>query len=766
MKTILVIYSLFMTLLFSSCSSSVNTPQALSEAVKNAAPGDTIIMANGNWENVEIRLIGKGEENNPIVIRAEEAGKVIISGNSFLKLSGEWLEVSGLLFTNGSTPDDAVIIFRTDKNDVANNCRVTNCVIDAYNPPDRFNKQDWVHLYGKKNRIDHCYFGGKLNAGVTLVVKLNDEKNRENYHRIDHNYFGERQRLGSNGGETMRIGVSTFSLMSSNTIVENNYFEKCNGETEHVSVKSSDNIIRNNVFYECEGALVLRHGNRNLLEGNYFIGDNKPETGGIRVINKGHTIRNNYFQELAGDRFRSALPIMNGVPNSLINRYHQVDGVTIENNTFVNCQNIKFGVGSDNERTAVPINTTIKNNIFYNPLKSNVYKALDNISGITFENNLVTTKGGKYIEKGFIETSMTFVRGENGLWFSKDYQPVLPVRKEDTGAFWYEPIDNVIAYKFSGNILEVSPESDINKVVKESNNGDLILLTSEGDYFISSTIEISHPLKIIAIDGLSKKPVLKISDAENASALIQINNAGMLIIEGIAFNGDSGNGIASAGIQTSPSPTISHYKLFVDNCEFYNFNASSHNAFRSFESTFADSISFTNCTFYNISGTAINLASEKEDVGKYNVEYLTIDNCLFHDVMGAALDLYRGGNDESTFGPFLKLDHCTFHNVNNKELGSVIRLIGVQNGEIKNSIFSESGKSGRVIEMEDPKSAVIFVDYCNVYNSGRIESYYNNRVGKNMYSVSPDYNEKKKYKINEGSSLSAKGSDGKRLGIL
>lgn len=134
--------------------------------------------------------------------------------------------------------------------------------------------------------------------------------------------------------------------------------------------------------------------------------------------------------------------------------------------------------------------------------------------------------------------------------------------------------------------------------------------------------------------------------------------------------------------------------------------------------------------------------------------------------MGAALDLYRGGNDESTFGPFLKIDHSTFFNINNKELGSVLRLIGVQNAEVKNCVFAESGKSGRAIKMEDPKSAVIFVDYCNVYNSGRIESYYKNRVGKNMYNVNPGYGDNSNYKIGVSSVLFSKGSDGKRLGVL
>ena len=42
----------------------------------------------------------------------------------------------------------------------------------------------------------------------------------------------------------------------------------------------------------------FRHGNNALVAGNWFIG-NKKHTGGIRVINEGHKIFNNYFYRLA-----------------------------------------------------------------------------------------------------------------------------------------------------------------------------------------------------------------------------------------------------------------------------------------------------------------------------------------------------------------------------------------------------------------------------------------------------------------------------------
>ena len=252
-------------------------------------PNDTLQLANGTWFDADLVFKGQGTEGAQIVLMAETAGQVILEGASSIRLSGAFLVVNGLHFRKGGVVG-AVIEFRTSTNDIANDCRITNCVIDNYNGKDRTKETSWIQMYGKRNRIDHSYFGNKKNRGVLLAVNLNDERHRENFHRIDHNVFGERAPLGSNDGETIRIGVSTYSLTNSKTIVEDNYFYRCSGEVEIISIKSCENTVRRNVFYKCEGGLVLRHGNRNLLEGNYFIGNNKPHTGGIRVINAGHRI--------------------------------------------------------------------------------------------------------------------------------------------------------------------------------------------------------------------------------------------------------------------------------------------------------------------------------------------------------------------------------------------------------------------------------------------------------------------------------------------
>ena len=147
--------------------------KAFEEAVKNAGPGDTITLANGVWEDFEIVFTGEGEEDNPIRLTAETKGEVILTGQSNLRLAGEYLEVSGLVFKDGYTPTQEVISFRRNKEHLANNSRVTEIVIDNYNQPERQEVDFWVIMYGKNNRFDHNHLVGKRNKGVTMAVRLN-----------------------------------------------------------------------------------------------------------------------------------------------------------------------------------------------------------------------------------------------------------------------------------------------------------------------------------------------------------------------------------------------------------------------------------------------------------------------------------------------------------------------------------------------------------------------------------------------------------------
>lgn len=337
----------------------VKNPSEITTAMATAQPGDTLLMVRGIWNNAAIVFRGSGEENRPIVLAAEVPGAVILNGTSTLRLSGSWLVVDGLRFVGGHSPSGAVIEFRSGA--PAYHSRLTNTSIVDYNPASKSTDYKWVSLYGTHNRIDHCYFAGKNHMGTTLVVWF---PSHPHYHLIDHNWFGYRPPLGENGGETIRVGTSDWSMENSRTTVEYNYFEQCNGEIEIISNKSCENIYRYNTFVECEGALTLRHGNRCTVEGNFFFGNRNSEAGGVRVIGEEHTIFNNYFSGLWGSSMKSALPIMNGVPASPLDRYFQVKKAVVAFNTFVDCRYpLILGSGSDSERTLPPLDCVIANNV-------------------------------------------------------------------------------------------------------------------------------------------------------------------------------------------------------------------------------------------------------------------------------------------------------------------------------------------------------------------------------------------------------------------
>jgi poly(beta-D-mannuronate) lyase len=760
-------------------------------------PQDTILLANGVWREANLVFKGQGTSTQPIVLAAETAGKVTLEGASSLRIAGTFLVVEGLWFRNGGA-GGSVLEYRASTDEIANDCRVTNCVIDDYNGSDRTKESVWIQLYGKRNRLDHCYIGGKKNMGVTLAVNLNDERHRENFHRIDHNIFGHRAPLGSNGGEIIRIGVSTYSLTNSKTIVEDNYFYRCNGEVEIVSVKSCENILRRNVFYESEGNLVLRHGNRNLVEGNFFIGNNKPHTGGVRVINAGHRIVNNYFENLKGDRFRSALVVMNAVPNSALNRYHQVKDVTIAFNTFANCDHIVFGAGADNERTARAENTAILANVILNKDKTDaLYETEDDISGIRFAQNVVQTNPKMTLPNGFEQSKFDrllpkstlkkpaeadFVttdifnnpRSNNTRAGAFEVAPSAPFdfqpsKLKDRGTTFFQPDWASVTFPPTRKTIPVAPTGKaLENAVAMADAGDIVELSDTGIYIVEATMLIKKPITIRSKAGLVARPILKFQGEKSGFAFISIENGGSLRLSGLAFNGFSGAAVAECAIRTSLKPIIEHYQLWVDRCDFFNFDDGRKSAFVAHKGTFADTIQFSNCLFYNISGEAISLASEKEDKGSYNTEHLLLLNCAFANLLTGALDLYRGGNDESTLGPFLTVDHCTFHNVGNIELGSVLKLIGVQHSVIRNTLFSQSGQAGRVARYEDFKGTKNKIHHCNRYKSGKVDSFYPNIIGEGMLSLQPDFVAPERYDFRQKSNspLKNKADDGSNIGVF
>jgi hypothetical protein len=267
-------------------------------ALSKVKPGDTIVLENGTWLDQAIEFAGHGKPDKPIVLRARTPGSVLLGGSSRLEISGTYLQVEGLRFEGGSlSKGDGIVQFRGRLGE-ASFSRLTDSAIIKYNPADKSKRYAWVALYGQNNRVDHNRFQGQNHSGVTVAVFRKTKK--VDNHRIDNNYFVDRPPGDGNGYEAIRIGTSTSAQTVSATTVIRNLFERYDGEVETISVKSGGNVIRENTFREVAGTLTLRHGNGNKVEQNYFIGNHKPGTGGIRVTGENHVVRNNLLQDIEG----------------------------------------------------------------------------------------------------------------------------------------------------------------------------------------------------------------------------------------------------------------------------------------------------------------------------------------------------------------------------------------------------------------------------------------------------------------------------------
>lgn len=668
----------------------VRTQQEYASAVRVLRPGDTLVLADGTWPDFQIVLSGKGAPGRPITLTAQTPGGVTLTGQSNLRMAGEHLMVSNLVFRDGWSPTGEVVSFRRSRTERANNSRVTGVVIDGFNLPDRSQSDHWVALYGHGNRFDHNHIVGKTNAGATLVVVRDAEQGLDNRHRIDHNYFGPRPNLGSNGGETIRVGTSHESMSDSHTVVENNWFEGCDGEVEIVSNKSGGNIYRGNVFYRSRGALVLRHGDGNLVEDNVFLGGKEPHTGGIRVINRRQTVRNNYLEGLAGDGFASALTVMYGVPDSPANRYVQVDRAVIENNTFVNPRSIFLGAGMDQERSAAPINSRMSRNLIVNDDGHDPLRKLGDLAGIASVGNVQSPKKSIGFPDGVEARKVEMVRGETGLLTPVGVEGVgarrdlRPIARDEVGVAWYPKQASVAAFD-SGRSHTVSPGEDtLTAAFATAKAGDRLTLEA-GDYLINQVLRIDRPL---TVEGPTKgDAVITFS----RSTLFDIAAGGSLKLSRLTVSGAAApDEVGNAVIRTRPGSGAANYSLVLQDIRATDLNVNrGFDVVSTGKGTLADLIALRRVTVEEVSGAVISAIAETDDRGTYNAEVVEIEDSAFRSVGGPVVDLYRGGTDESTFGPKLRIVGSMFERAG-RDSDASVRLRGVQRAELTRNRFIDS----------------------------------------------------------------------------
>ena len=322
----------------------------LERAVSVAKAGDEIVVPEGALDGETCHLKSSGSVDQPIVIRASASGKTVIQGP--ISIAGDYVYLVGFHFAAKGN-----IEIR------GNGCRVSQCVMDDV----RVGK--WIRVLpgSRQIEIDHCRFQNKTNNQteprgcqlLQIVVRNEGEK-----HHIHHNHFVDiPDGKTSNGYETVQLITEGNPFDpppgACGTVIEYNLFERCNGEAEVISVKSNNNVLRRNTFRDCRGGLVLRHGDGNMVLESFFLGDNEPRAGGVRMQGEDQVVVNNIFRSLRA----FGVAMMDGTPDDL---YIRTERALVAFNTFFECSPV-LDVGKNHSKHpngTAPKDCVIANNAF------------------------------------------------------------------------------------------------------------------------------------------------------------------------------------------------------------------------------------------------------------------------------------------------------------------------------------------------------------------------------------------------------------------
>jgi hypothetical protein len=324
-----------------------------------------------------------GTASQPITVVAANRGEAVINDGQLEIVNSSYVTFEGLKWTNSDTL----------KITSSNNVRLTR---NHFRLTEE-ESLDWVLIGGADshhNRIDHNLFEEKHQLGNFITID-GSETQQSQYDLIDHNHFRNIGPRAENEMEAIRVGWSEISESNGYTIIEYNLFEECDGDPEIISVKSNDNTVRYNTFRASQGTVTQRHGNRGEFYGNFFFGEGKPGTGGIRVYGQDHKIYNNYFEGLTGTGYDAALQLDGGDVDTsgALSSHWRVYRATVVNNTFVNnTSNIEIGANYD----LAPVDSIIANNVVTGS-EGKLFNELMTPENMTYTGNIAWPTGSATI---------------------------------------------------------------------------------------------------------------------------------------------------------------------------------------------------------------------------------------------------------------------------------------------------------------------------------------------------------------------------------
>ncbi|CAK1745241.1 polysaccharide lyase 6 family protein [Vibrio crassostreae] len=378
---------------------------ALKAQFENLKDGDEVVIPNGKYANLGQVTITA----NDITIKAEQAGSAWITGLIQFELKGDDITLDGLVFTEGGPNERfGAVRMMGNSNTLQNSTFYYFNHYYTYEPDERrseYPKYLWVSLWGKDGKVINNRFEGKQKRGTLIGVQKDDTSDN---HLIANNIFMDQKpnqfnefdikeaiRYNGNSWEAIRIGDSKSSQWDSSSKFVNNLMIDMDGERELISIKSGDNTISGNTIFQSAALISLRHGKGNTVENNMILGNEKRLTGGIRIYDEDHVIRNNYIANTRGRDgviegnadLRGGIVINTGiidvangeqldqsVKGKELNKQWTPKNITIENNSLVDTE---WGIVYGNQSHRV--------SLFNNAEVEGIYAGVD----IAFKHNVV-----------------------------------------------------------------------------------------------------------------------------------------------------------------------------------------------------------------------------------------------------------------------------------------------------------------------------------------------------------------------------------------
>ena len=298
---------------------TVSSIAELQSAISTAKPGDIIVVKNGVYiATADISINAIGTKLHPITIIAEHEGAAEITGSGGFNLvsPAAYIIIKGFKFTHAAS--------KAKCSAGTSFCEWTHNIFETPGTGE------YLTVAGSDHQVDYNTFQNKDSLGRFIAIRGSDKQIAERLW-IHHNYFKtQKNQRNRNGAEALQFGLSGFSLSSSNSIVENNLFEDCDGENELISIKASRVTVRYNTIRNCPAQFTLRHGNFNEVYGNYFI-----NTPGLRIFGDDHLIHSNHFENcsIGINIGNGGAEVADGAP---LTSHDRPDRVIIAFNTLVN----------------------------------------------------------------------------------------------------------------------------------------------------------------------------------------------------------------------------------------------------------------------------------------------------------------------------------------------------------------------------------------------------------------------------------------------